>query len=76
MLWGCFNVSGDGNLIIETGFVKILNKNLKHSAATLGLSRSSVFQQDNNPKHTSLLVKNCLLKTKVKVIDWPVKALT
>lgn len=26
MPWGSFNVSGDGNLIIETGFVKILNK--------------------------------------------------
>ncbi|GBL85055.1 hypothetical protein AVEN_166343-1 [Araneus ventricosus] len=40
----------------------ILNKNLKQTAQKLSLgSNSSIFQQDNNPKHTAEIVKLRLL---------------
>ena len=80
MLWGCFSASGTGNLIKvegimkKEGYVKILKENLKQSAAKLSLGRRFVFQQDNNPKPTSLLVKSYLQKTKVNVIDWPAQS--
>lgn len=58
----------------KEGYVKILKENLKQSAAKLGLDHHFVFQHDNDPKHTSLLVKNYLQKTKVNVIDWPAQS--
>lgn len=80
MLWGCFSASGTGNLVKVEGIMKkeqyekILNENLKQSAVRMGLGRRFVFQHDNDPKHTSLLVKNYLQKSKVKVIDWPAQS--
>ena len=55
-------------------YEKILNKNLKQSAVRMGLGRRFVFQHDNDPKHTSLLAKNYLQKSKVKVIDRPAQS--
>lgn len=80
MLWGCFSASGTGNLVRVEGimkkeqYVKILQENLKQSAVKLGLGRRFVFQHDNDPKHTSALVKNYLHKAKVNVIDWPAQS--
>ncbi len=56
MLWGCFAASGTGSLQKVNGIMKkedylqILQENLKPSARRLGLGRSWVFQQDNDPK--------------------------
>ena len=55
-------------------YMKILKENLKQSAAKLGLGHHFVFQHDNDPKHTSLFVKNYLQKTKVNIIDWPAQS--
>lgn len=80
MLWGCFSASGTGNLVRVEGIMKkedyekILQENLKQSATKLGLGRRFVFQHDNDPKHTSLLVKNYLQRSKVNVIDWPAQS--
>ena len=80
MLWGCFSASGTGNLVKvegimkKEGYVKILKENLKQPAAKVGLGCYFVFQHDNNPKHTLLLVKNYLQKTKVNIIDWPAQS--
>uniref|UniRef100_A0A8B9HPV5 Uncharacterized protein n=2 Tax=Astyanax mexicanus TaxID=7994 RepID=A0A8B9HPV5_ASTMX len=52
MLWGCFAASGTGNLVRVHGtmkkedYVDILN--ISTSAASLGLGRCWVFQQDND----------------------------
>lgn len=48
---------------------KILRE--KQWAAQPGLDCRFVFQHDSDQKHTSLLVKNYLQKTKVKVTGWP-----
>lgn len=70
MLWGCFSASGTRSLIKVEGimkkeeYVKILKENLKQSSEKLGQGRRSVFQHDNHPKHTSLLVKSTSRKQK------------
>lgn len=80
MLWGCFSASGTGNLVRVPGIMKkedyeqILKENLKQSAAKLGLGCRFVFQHDNDPKHTSLLVKSYLQKSKVNVLEWPAQS--
>jgi len=81
MVWGCFSRKGVGNLVhIPTTmdkhvYLDILQKNLKASARSLGLSRNFVFQQDNDPKHTSGLVKTWLSTQKNMVcMDWPAQS--
>lgn len=80
MLWGCFSSSGTGNLVRIHGIMKkedyqqILRENLKPSATKLGVGRRFVFMHDNDPKHTSLLVKNYLQESKVEVLPWPAQS--
>ena len=62
-----------GNMKKED-YKKILKDNLRQSARKLGLGRHFVFQHDNDPKHTSLLVKNYLQMSKVSVLDWPAQS--
>lgn len=63
MVWGCMAASGVGNLIFIDSimnqglYIEILKKNLKQSAAKLGLENEYWFQQDNDPKHTALNTK-------------------
>ena len=77
MLWACFAASGTGALQKVNGIMKkedylqILQENLKSSARRLGLGRSWVFQQDNDPKHTSKVVKEWLNQARIKVLEWP-----
>ena len=63
MVWGCMGASGTANLIFIDGILdkykysNILKNNLKGSARKLGLLEDFHFQQDNDPKHTSRIVK-------------------
>lgn len=62
MLWGCVAAGGPGALHRVDGvmkkddYLKVLQHILKLSARQLRLGHSWVFQQDNNPKHTSKLI--------------------
>lgn len=77
MLWGCFAANGTGALQRVNGTMKkedylhILQHSLKSSAWRLGLGRSWVFQQDNDPKHTSKVVKEWLNQARIRVLEWP-----
>lgn len=77
MVWGCFAASGVGNLeFIESKmnaemYVDILKKNLKPSAAKLGLENRFHFYQDNDPKHKSYISRTWLLYNCPKVIETP-----
>lgn len=77
MVWGCMSASGTGNLeFIETtmnrfGYLNILKNNLRNSAQKLGLEGSFIFQHDNDPKHTSMVVKEWLLYNVPKQLKPP-----
>ena len=80
MLWGCFAASGAGSLVLvhdimkKENYVEILRDNMQKSARSLSLGRYWVFQQDNDPKHTSKLVQQFLKDTKTKVLEWPAQS--
>ena len=63
-VWGCFSWNGVGNLaFVEenmTGamYRDILADNLFKSSKKLKMGKDMVFQHDNDPKHTSRIVKN------------------
>ena len=77
MFWGCFSASGTGNFVAIEGtmksadYITILDENLKTSAQSLGLGRQWVFQQDNDPKHTSNSTTTWLQEKKVTLLPWP-----
>ena len=52
-------------------YIEILKHNLKSSARQLKHGRKWIFQQDDDPKHTSHVVKKWLRDNKVKVLECP-----
>ena len=76
MVWGCMAASGVGNLVFVEGTMnmeaclQILRDNLPPTVEKLGLGQSWVFQQDNDPKHTTKLVKEWLLYRTPKQLDY------
>ena len=77
MLWGCMAASGVGNLVKIEGtmnslqYLRILQENLTSSAEKLGLGSNFVFQQDNDPKHASRLLKEYFTENALDVLEWP-----
>ena len=53
---------------------KTLQENLEQSAVKMGLGHCFAFKHDNDPKHTSLLVKNYLQKSIVNVLERPAQS--
>jgi transposase len=52
-----------------------LEKTIQYACEELGLSREQIiFQQDNDPKHTSNLVKDYLKKQSYQTIEWPAQS--
>lgn len=76
MLWGCMSAGGTGRLHFIEGIMDrfmykgILSSQMLPSAKTL-IGGKYIFQHDNDPKHTSKVVKEFLAQKKVKVLDWP-----
>jgi hypothetical protein len=58
-------------IINKHAYKSILTKNLKSSAAKMGIKNDFVFQQDNDPKHTADNVKEYFINRNIKVIEWP-----
>jgi transposase len=77
MIWGCMSSKGVGKLVVIKGIMdklyykSILTKNLRPSAVKMGLANDFTFQQDNDPKHTSAIVKDYFTQKDIKVLDWP-----
>ncbi|CAD6193756.1 unnamed protein product [Caenorhabditis auriculariae] len=75
MVWGAFSGSGIGPLHRVNGIMDkhvykdiLQNQMLPHLRA---MGRGSVYQQDNDPKHTSLFVKDWFKSRRVNVMGWP-----
>ena len=49
---------------------EILGRNLLPSIANFGFSGGFTFRHDNDPKHTSALVKDWLIKQNMKILSW------
>ena len=79
MVWACFSYAGVGRIQIIDGtmtgavYVDILSRNLFESVSEMGLS-SYIFQQDNDPKHTSRLAKEFFIENNITVLDWPAQS--
>jgi len=77
MVWGCMSWSGVGNMefidgiMTKTVYLDILRRNLQESVRKLELGRRFVFQEDNDPKHTALVIKDFIKENKIKRLDWP-----
>ncbi len=77
MVWGCFTKKGVGKLCILDRTMdrfynrQILEGNLLPSIQQLGLGTNFTFMHDNDPKHTSALVKDWLRNNGVQVLQWP-----
>lgn len=77
MVWGCFSAQGVGSLVFIEGtmnaaaYIQILRDNLHVSAEKMGIRRSFLFYQDNDPKHKARNTKEWLLYNCPKVLDTP-----
>lgn len=81
MMWGCMTAQGVGHACrIDGGmdaalYTSILNDELMKTMKDYRLDQdSTLFQHDNDPKHTSAVARKCLKKRKIKVLDWPTQS--
>jgi transposase len=78
MMWGCMTAKGvgfacriDGNMDAEV-YVNILDEYLLQTIKYYKLDRNHIiFQQDNDPKHTSRIARNWLDDHSIEVLEWP-----
>ena len=81
MMWGCITYAGIGYgcHIEETMnadvYCHILETSLKDTFEYWGLSKDGViFQQDNDPKHTSKKAKEWFTKEEIQTLPWPAQS--
>ena len=81
MVWGCMGWNGVGVLAEVEGrmdakqYVDILEENLEKSRKKLKVEKKKViFQQDNDPKHTSNLAQKWFKDNKIDLIEWPAQS--
>lgn len=83
MAWGCMTWAGAGKLIQVVGrmnadqFIDILDRGLVPTLDACAIlpdfpsGSELIFQQDNDPKHTSMKARAWFANRKLKVLDWP-----
>ena len=81
MVWGSFSSQGVGEIHLVEGnmdgdqYTRILDKRLASSARRAGLRRGDfVFQQDNDPKHTSGVAQEWLEDHRIDQLMWPAQS--
>ena len=74
MVWACFSSAGAGNICIIDGimnsevYCRILDTHLALSVKKFKL-KNYIFQQDNDPKHTSKYTRDYLSDKKILTLD-------
>lgn len=78
IVWGCITVWGVGQLhritttMDQHVFVKVLSESLLGTFRRYGInSRYVIFQQDNDPKHSSRTAKRWFAEMGIKLLPWP-----
>ena len=79
-VWGCFSYHGVGDLYMVEGnleqnqYKKILQRHMLPSARRMFDGHEWIFQQDNDPKHTSIRCQNYLNEKNVQQLEWPAQS--
>jgi DDE superfamily endonuclease len=81
MLWGCMTAKGvgyacriDGSMDAQL-YTEILDDEFLKTLGDYELDVGEiVFQQDNDPKHTSRIARNWFENNKVEVLEWPAQS--
>ena len=80
MVWGCFSWKGVGafhqikGILTNERYRQILIRQMRSSARQLR-GDNSIFQHDNDPKHTTHIVKNYLINQQIEMLEWPPQSL-
>jgi transposase len=81
MVWGCMGWNGVGKLIEVQGkmdakqYCEILEDGLVESFEELEVEEGErIFQQDNDPKHTSKLATKWFEDNNIHVLEWPAQS--
>ena len=76
MIWGAMSTNGTAGLYFLTpgttmnglNYVELLREKL---TLHMAIHKTTIFMQDGAPCHRSKVVKEFLMKNRVKVLDWP-----
>jgi transposase len=81
MMWGCMTYSGIGygcqieGIMKAEDYCNIMATSFKDTLEFWGLDKGEViFQQDNDPKHTSKLAKAWFASEEIQVLPWPAQS--
>ena len=81
MIWGCITLQSVSKLyhiigIIDADvYLQILQESLLETLKKYGVkSRHVIFQQDNDPKHTSKKARDWFTKKGMKLLPWPAQS--
>lgn len=81
MVWGCMTWHGVGYLTkIDNGldaelYCQILDDEYTATLQYYNLTKdSTIFQHDNDPKHTANRTKQHLKNRKIQILDWPAQS--
>lgn len=81
MIWGCMTAKGVGYMTKIEGnmnadlYCQILRDELMDTIHYYDLNAANIiFQQDNDPKHTSNMAKACINELGLKVLEWPAQS--
>lgn len=81
MVWGCMGWNGVGHLAEVEGrmdanqYVSILEDHMLPSLEESGIPEEEViFQQDNDPKHTSKKAQKWMEVNNISLLDWPAQS--
>lgn len=81
MLWGCMTAEGVGYACRIDGrmdsklYTSILGDELTQTIKYFGLDKSKViFQQDNDPKHTSKEAQKWFSDNNIQILQWPAQS--